>query len=621
MKKLMIPIFSFFLLIILFIFPKGINAQGFVYREEKINNYDSVIEIQKDRSLIIKETIKVTALSIDIKRGIFRDFPTIYKDAKNRKYIVGFEVLSVKKDGKTEPYSIEAVTNGKRIYIGSKNVYLAPNDYTYEITYRTTKQLGIFTDHDELYFNAIGTGWTFPITKGSVSVILPEKLKDEDIQMTSYTGLQYSTENNAVSRIDNSSITNTKVIFETTSALPPSNGLTIVVGWPKGHINYPTSEELILEEFINNLYIYIGIIGTLIISLYYLISWLVAGRDPLKGVVIPEYSIPDKISPGIVSSVNNMGFSNTALVANIVNLARKKVVTINEHDDSYNLKLTGSKATETITEEEQIIISRIDKYANKQMNISSGYSSTIHSFVNSYKTQMENLSKKFIKTNSKLKVLGVIFSAVLIFIISFLYSEFRDPELVTPVCIGLEFLLFFFGVLPSVIVNKSKTNGKATMSITKIIGGCAYLCLLFIVVSFMFTILISADFESTPMLLILPLTIVNMIALFVLPARTKEGRVLQDKIEGLKMYIKTAETERLKFMYKTFDDAVQNYEKILPYAIALGLELVWTNKFTQVFSQFKDESGNMYVHPSWYFMGSGVFNVSSFSSSLSSNIS
>ncbi|MEI6462565.1 MAG: DUF2207 domain-containing protein, partial [bacterium] len=601
MKKIFIVIFSFILFTFLYVFPSQLNAEGFVMKEEKINSYDSVIEVQKDRSLIIKETINVTARNIDINHGIYRDFPTKYKDSKGVSYIVGFDVVSIKRDGKNEPYSIESVSNGKRIYIGDKNTYLNPGDYTYEITYRTTKQLGLFSDHDELYFNAIGTGWVFPIVKSSATIILPVKLKDTDIQKTSFTGLEGSIENKATSRIDNSS-SNTKVIFETTGELPASNGLTIVVGWPKGYINYPTAEELKFEEFLNNLYIYVGIFGIIMILLYYYFTWLKVGKDPAKGVVIPEYSISDNISPGIVSYINNMGFNNNALISNIVNLARKKVITINEHDDSFNMKLTENTITDTITEEEQMILDKISKSVGKQLTISNGYSSSIHSFVENYKSKIQAIGQKYVKNNLFVKFFGVFLSVSLILIISFLYGVNRDHEGIFPIVLGLEFLLFFFGVIPAVIINGIKKNGSNTSIIAKVIGGCSYFFILFIVISFLLGIFLTADFNSTLVILVLPLVILNVIFLLTLSSRTVEGASLQDKIEGLKMYIKTAETERLKFIYKTFDEAVQNYEKILPYAIALGLELEWTNKFNQVFEQFKEETGNIYMHPSWYLM-------------------
>ena len=66
-----------------------------------------------------------------------------------------------------EPWFTENMRNGVRINTGNDDFLPVPADYTYTIRYRTTRQLGFFADHDELYWNAIGTGWIFPIEKGT----------------------------------------------------------------------------------------------------------------------------------------------------------------------------------------------------------------------------------------------------------------------------------------------------------------------------------------------------------------------------------------------------------------------------------------------------------------------
>ena len=52
-------------------------TSSFAY--ENIKSYDSHIVINKDGSLDITETIVAHAEGINIKRGIYRDFPTYYK--------------------------------------------------------------------------------------------------------------------------------------------------------------------------------------------------------------------------------------------------------------------------------------------------------------------------------------------------------------------------------------------------------------------------------------------------------------------------------------------------------------------------------------------------------------
>src|SRR6185369_914664 len=48
--------------------------------DERILAYDSQITLHDDGSLVVAETIKVRALRQQIVHGIYRDFPTHYKD-------------------------------------------------------------------------------------------------------------------------------------------------------------------------------------------------------------------------------------------------------------------------------------------------------------------------------------------------------------------------------------------------------------------------------------------------------------------------------------------------------------------------------------------------------------
>jgi len=131
--------------------------------DERILSYDSRIEVRSDSSLEVTETIRVQAEGNRIKRGIFREFPTTYFRRGGDRVTVGFELLSVRRNGMDEPHHTERRRNGVAIYIGHKDRFLSAGAYTYEIRYRTDRQLGFFADHDELYWNVTGVGWDFPI--------------------------------------------------------------------------------------------------------------------------------------------------------------------------------------------------------------------------------------------------------------------------------------------------------------------------------------------------------------------------------------------------------------------------------------------------------------------------
>ena len=101
--------------------------------------------------MIVTVRLRVHSEGVNIQRGIFRDFPTDYRDRLGNHYVVSFDVLGITRDGVSERWSSERLSNGVRITIGDENVLLPPGDYSYLIRYRTDRQIGFFDDHDELY--------------------------------------------------------------------------------------------------------------------------------------------------------------------------------------------------------------------------------------------------------------------------------------------------------------------------------------------------------------------------------------------------------------------------------------------------------------------------------------
>ena len=79
-----------FWVIILFCFlPLLVNA------DERILAYQSDIRIHENGKLTIAETIRVRVEGKSIRRGIYRDFPTSYKDPLGNRFRVDFSVISV----------------------------------------------------------------------------------------------------------------------------------------------------------------------------------------------------------------------------------------------------------------------------------------------------------------------------------------------------------------------------------------------------------------------------------------------------------------------------------------------------------------------------------------------
>jgi uncharacterized membrane protein len=80
-------------------------------------------------------------------------------------------------------------------------------------------------------------------------------------------------------------------------------------------------------------------------------------------------------------------------------------------------------------------------------------------------------------------------------------------------------------------------------------------------------------------------------------APTRLGRELLDQIEGFRLYLSVAEQDELNFRHPP-EKTPQLFEAYLPYAIALGVEQQWGEKFVRVLASAQADGGA--YHPGWY---------------------
>src|SRR5690606_23705476 len=212
----------------------------------------------------------------NIRRGIYRDFPTRYRNRHGDQVVVDFEVVGVERDGKTEQWFTEVQSNGIRINTGNDRFLPTPLTTSYRIRYRTSRQLGFFDEHDELYWNVTGNGWMFDIATASARVHLPEAVPKAQLQLNYYTGPQGSRARNATATATDSGV----IEFATTRALAQREGLTIVVGFPKGIVTAPNVSQKLVWFLNDNRGHLLLLIGLLAVFWFYFYHWRRDGRDP-----------------------------------------------------------------------------------------------------------------------------------------------------------------------------------------------------------------------------------------------------------------------------------------------------------------------------------------------------
>ena len=243
-----------------------------------------------------------------------RDFPTIYRRDDGAMVNVGFDVISVMRDGSPEPYGLERKPNGWSIRIGDPDKQLTQTQHEYVIRYKTRRQVGFFAEFDELYWNATGTGWTFPIDEAEARIALPERVPFRTSAV--YTGPQGARGKDA--RVVDEQAG--RIVFRTTRPLPRNNGLTVAASFPKGVVLPPSVVRQTIWLLQDNPAVGVAAVGVPLVFGFYFIAWLVVGRDPPRGTIIPLFAPPDGMSAAAVRYVDNMGFDDKCFTVAIIDL-------------------------------------------------------------------------------------------------------------------------------------------------------------------------------------------------------------------------------------------------------------------------------------------------------------
>ena len=554
---------------------------------EYIESFHSDIEVQRNGELLVTETIRVHGEGKLIKRGIYRDFPTRYEDIRGRHHTVGFELLSVQRDKRSEAFHTTNLSNGIRVYIGDSDVYLPVGFHDYQIRYRSSRQLGFFADFDELYWNVTGTGWAFDIHQASARVTLPDAASN--LSLSGYTGPQGSTGQNLEFRRSGDN----QAYFETTQPLARYEGLTIVTGWPKGLVQEPDAARQRAWFIADNKASIIIIVGTLALLIYYLLLWRWLGQDPPAGVIIPQYRSPPGYSPASMRFIERMGYDKTCFTTAIINLAVKGALDINEDGGDFKLVKTGPARTALAAGESEVI-DGLFAGGDDMISIVRSNHGVLSTAISKHKKSLKrDYEKNYFKTNSWLVVPGIL--ATLLIAASAIANLPSEEIIMKTVFLGI------FTMIPLAVIYSS-INRVLRMGKNGIVRYGIFLVPMVIFFGFFF----NAGFPFVEFAKDVPIPLVGglvaMLAMHYffyqwLKAPTLAGRRLLDQIEGFKHYLQVAEDDEIALQgAPEFNTEI--YETYLPFAIALNLENEWTAKLNRAIAAGAVESS--YSRPGWY---------------------
>ncbi|MBC7243515.1 MAG: DUF2207 domain-containing protein [Anaerolineae bacterium] len=394
------------------------------------------------------------------------------------------------------------------------------------LRYTVQGGLRIYEGGDQLYWKAIYEDRSKPVRAATVTVHLPAALSEDQLVVASYGS-------DAVWELKDPQT----VVFTATREIPAYSGLEVRVQFPHGIVSAQKpswqaadDRRIEYEERWAPLFsLLVGAFSLLLlvgggVGLYLL--WFTKGRDkPVE--LVAEYinEPPSDLPPGLAGTLLDERADMADIVATIVDLARRGIISIEEIEEPGLLGIGKKKdfryrllkSPQGLLEYEKALIKGL--FGRKQERRLSELKEKFYTHI---PTIQKGLYKELVRQG--------------------LYS--RDPDSVRGSFAGL---------------------GVAGVVIAAIVG-------IFITP---FLIQYVASFPCIPVALGM-LSVALIVVSRFMPARTEKGSEEYARWKAFKRYLENIEK------YEKIKEAADLFDKYLPYAIAFGLEKSWIDKFAAV---------------------------------------
>lgn len=491
-----------------------------------ITDFDVDLTVESNAKLTVEE--RITVDFSEPRHGIYRSIPVSYTDPAGFNYGLDLRLKSVT-DESGSSYGTKLSRDGAyvMIRIGSANRTVEGRQ-VYVIRYRVDRALGHYAKHDEIYWNVTGNEWNQAIAHASCTVHLPVDWPADSLLSVAYTGRFGSREQSAA--IENPAAG--EVRFEATRPLDSLEGMTIAVAFPRGAVRFP-SRLARIAQFVHDNWILLAPLGVF----FWLWSrYRSRGQDPEgASTVMVRYEPPEGMTPGEIGAIVDEQVDMRDITATLIDLAVRGYLKIEEKEESV-LGLIRWKDFSFARSEKDT-----RELAPHEVKLLEGF------FEAGPVVEISDLRTKFYRHIPGIKNL--------------LYSQLvqkgaldSNPEEVRGRYVGLAFLVLFAVIGVGALWGKLNGAIFPNALVFPILAGAASM---------------AVCFAFAP----------------AMPRRTKKGVELRAWARGFEEFVGRVERESLD------RDAARNvFEKLLPYAMALGVSARWAKKFEGIYDQ----------PPSWY---------------------
>jgi hypothetical protein len=335
----------------------------------------------------------------------------------------------------------------------------------------------------------------------------------------------------------------------------------------------------------------VAALGVAVLAAFYGAVWFLVGRDPPRGTIVPLFAPPDGMSPEAVRYLHAMAWDRKAFAAALIATAVKGFLTIQEKDAQYTLTRTGKSAAQAgLSPGETAMCEALFANAHKTLELKPYHARDVQAAIDALQDSLLKQSARYFTAND-----GAWWSGIGMFALTAAAATYftADPW-------GTAFDSAFLGIM--IFVTIGILRGTANMWRTAFhaphLGRFveAVLCTLLVVPFALLVLAMVHGFGETISYPVFGTLLAGaaLIVLFrrLLKAPTPLGAATRDKIDGFKMYLQTAEQNRLETL------TPEVFEACLPYAIALDCETSWSRAFE---AQMVPDAPRHHLYtPLWY---------------------
>jgi hypothetical protein len=551
---------------------------GRVGRElDRILSFTSDITLRANATLEVREEFVVHCVGDGFRYGMVRDLP-IDSEARWDQRLVGpyakdtgirVKILELTEDDVPVSYEQGSDASYEQLRIGEPFEPLADGDHRFVLRYEADGVTQFLSDHDQLYWNAVGHYWRLPVDEAAVRVHLPPEVPASVVAADAYAGFRGATAERAVAHVERSSLPDG---FEFRVAnLGSSQSPSVWLTWPKAFLAPPALGPLSRDGTL--------LIAPALLLLYYLVVWLALGREPQRGVIATQYQAPQGLSPAGIRYIRTTGCDGRTFAATLAQLAARGCLAIEpQPDGKYRLiRLTATDPAALrpplAAEEAQVFSVLFEDGATATLDPKNG--NELNRYVNYINQEMQKASgNPYFTRNARWLVLGT-FASFLTAMGMALTAQGRSADRMTLVFLTwwFFFCFFFLGLIAVMTLlpawsrmvrglggSKEVLIGSAAVAAFGG-GGVAVLWQLKSGVSLAYALSLMA------------LVAINIAAFPALRRLTPRGRQVLDQIEGFRQFLEKVEQDRMRRV--AVDDPHAASSEFLPYAIALEVREPW----------------------------------------------